>query len=166
MSLLLSLSKFISGSPFACRSQKSNGNATSCPSLGGGVASGGSPDPWLSASVAGQTQTTVSAISGQRFAAPCSVAAASARGCGKGGVCGCARSSDQSEVYSYKRCATPQRDADAAPPTSRRTCTWPRPSQPGSSSTDAHHFPGCANLALRRDNPEVWMDEALGWWEV
>ena len=38
------------------------------------------------ASVARQAQTTVSAIGGLRLAAPCSVAAASARGCGRTGV--------------------------------------------------------------------------------
>ena len=40
----------------------------------------------LSVSVAQQAQTIVSAIGGLRLAAPCSVAAASARRCGKGGV--------------------------------------------------------------------------------
>ena len=43
-------------------------------------------DLWLSAPVARQAQTTVSATGGLRLAAPCSVAAASARRCGKRGV--------------------------------------------------------------------------------
>ena len=59
---------------------------SSTPSLGGGRARVDSLDLRLSASVARQAQTTVSAIGGLRLAAPCSVAAASARGCGKGGV--------------------------------------------------------------------------------
>ena len=54
--------------------------------LGGGRARVDSLDLRLSVSVARQAQTTVSAIGGLRLAAPCSVAAASARGCGKGGV--------------------------------------------------------------------------------
>ena len=48
-------------------------------SLGGGRARVDSLDLRLSASVARQAQTTVSAIGGLRLAAPCSVAAASAR---------------------------------------------------------------------------------------
>ena len=59
---------------------------SSTPSLGGGRARVDSLDLRLSASVARQAQTTVSAIGGLRLAAPCSVAAASARGCGNGGV--------------------------------------------------------------------------------
>ena len=59
---------------------------SSTPSLGGGRAHVDSLDLRLSASVARQAQTTVSAIGGLRLAAPCSVAAASARGCGKRGV--------------------------------------------------------------------------------
>ena len=42
-------------------------------------------DPWLSASVAGQAQGTISAIGVKRLAAPFPMAAASARGCPKGG---------------------------------------------------------------------------------
>ena len=59
---------------------------SSTPSMSGGLARVDSPDLRLSASVARQAQTTVSAIGGVRLAAPCSVAAASARGCGKEGV--------------------------------------------------------------------------------
>ena len=52
-------------------------------SLGGCLARVDPLDLRLSVYVAGQAQTIVSAIGGQRLSAPYSVAAASARGCGK-----------------------------------------------------------------------------------